>query len=229
MEYDTVYLLDVLDGILPAVTEPKSEAEQGQYQEERRLFYVAMTRAKNHLQLFSCLNRSSAFIKEVQQNIPTEVPETNDVFCTFPTELCGKRYHHAQKGWGNILAACNGQCLIAYNGGEAQFLTVGQMYEQRMVVRKLPEKPAVAKKRAATPDPKKHNGTQSGSKVTLSPEEKAALIRKAVPGCKVVHRAFGAGVVVRYQDPIVTIRFARFGEKKFVLFDSAERGLLYFN
>ena len=96
------------------------------------------------------------------------------------------------------------------------------MYEQRMVVRKLPEKPAVAKKRAATP-------AQSGSKVTLSPEEKAALIRRAVPGCKVVHRAFGAGVVVRYQDSIVTIRFARFGEKKFVLFDGAERGLLHFN
>lgn len=229
LEYDTVYLLDVLDGILPAVTESKSEAEQRQYQEERRLFYVAMTRAKNHLQLFSCLDRSSAFIKEVQLNIPTEVPETNDVFRTFPTELCGKRYHHAQKGWGNILAACNGQCLIAYNGGETQFLTVGQMYEQRMVVRKLPEKPAVAKKRAATPDPKKHNETQSGSKVTLSPEEKAALIRRAVPGCKVVHRAFGAGVVVRYQDSIVTIRFARFGEKKFVLFDSAESGLLHFN
>lgn len=91
-----------------------------------------------------------------------------------------------------------------------------------MVVRKLPEKPAVAKKRAATP-------AQSGSKVTLSPEEKAALIRRAVPGCKVVHRAFGAGVVVRYQDSIVTIRFARFGEKKFVLFDGAERGLLHFN
>ena len=44
-----------------------------------------------------------------------------------------------------------------------------------------------------------------------------------------VHRAFGAGVVVRYQDSIVTIRFARFGEKKFVLFDGAERGLLHFN
>ena len=127
------------------------------------------------------------------------------------------------------MAACNGQCLIAYNGGETQFLTVGQMYEQRMVVRKLPEKPAVAKKRAATPDPKKHNGTQPGSKVTLSQEEKAALIRKAVPGCKVVHRDFGAGVVVRYQDPFVTIRFARFGEKQFFLLDSAERGLLHFN
>ena len=167
-------------------------------------------------------------IYHIDQNRNLEALQ-NDVFRTFPTELCGKRYHHAQKGWGNILAACNGQCLIAYNGGETQFLTVGQMYEQRMVVRKLPEKPAVAKKRAATPDPKKHNETQSGSKVTLSPEEKAALIRRAVPGCKVVHRAFGAGVVVRYQDPIVTIRFARFGEKKFVLFDSAESGLLHFN
>ena len=49
LEYETVYLLDVLDGILPAVTEPKGPEEERRYQEERRLFYVAMTRAKDHL------------------------------------------------------------------------------------------------------------------------------------------------------------------------------------
>ena len=230
LEYDTVYLLDVLDGVLPAVTEPKSETEQGQYQEERRLFYVAMTRAKNHLYLFSCLDRNSAFIKEVQQNIPLEVPEADDVFSAMPTELCGKRYHHAQKGWGNILAACNGQCLIAYGGGDTQFLTVGQMYAQRMVVRKLPERSAPAvKKPAAVPAVKTRIGSQSRSAAPLSPEEKAALICKAVPGCTVVHKAFGAGSVVRYQEPVVTIRFSEFGEKGFVLLDSVARGLLRFD
>ena len=227
LEYDTVYLLDVLDGILPAVTEPKSQAEQVRYQEERRLFYVAMTRARNHLYLFSCLDRSSAFIREVKPDIPVETPD--DVFAAFPAELCGKRYHHAQKGRGNILADCDGQCLIAYDGGQTQFLTVGQMYEQRKIVRKLPEKPAAAKKQAAAPGSRKSGGTPPRPKVTLSREEKAALIRRAVPGCKVVHRTFGAGVVVGCQEPIVTIRFWKFGEKKFVLPDSAERGLLHFD
>ena len=120
------------------------------------------------------------------------------------------------------------------------------MYERRKIVRKLPEKPAAAKKQSAAPEPRKRSGTRPGSKavpspsrakavpspprpkVTLSREEKAALIRRAVPGCKVVHRTFGAGVVVGYQEPIVTIRFWKFGEKKFVLLDSAERGLLHF-
>ncbi len=137
LEYDTVYLLDVLDGILPVVSAPKDESEQGQYQEERRLFYVAVTRAKNHLYLFFCANQSSAFIEEVQQNIPTEVPEEDDVFGIFLTDLCGKRYYHVQNGLGNILATCNGQCLIEYGSGETQFLTVGQMCEQRRIVRKL--------------------------------------------------------------------------------------------
>ena len=227
LEYDAVYLLDVLDGILPAVTEPKSQAEQVRYQEERRLFYVAMTRARNHLYLFSCLDRSSAFIREVKPDIPVETAD--DVFAAFPAELCGKRYHHAQKGRGNILADCDGQCLIAYDGGQTQFLTVGQMYEQRKIVRKLPEKPAAAKKQAAAPGSRKSGGTPPRPKVTLSREEKAALIRRAVPGCKVVHRTFGAGVVVGCQEPIVTIRFWKFGEKKFVLPDSAERGLLHFD
>lgn len=228
LEYDTVYLLDVLDGILPAVTEFESEAEQGRYQEERRLFYVAMTRAKNQLYLFSCLDRSSAFIKEVQQNIPAEVPEADDVFSTLPTELCGRHYHHAQKGWGSILADCGGQCLVAYGGGETQLLTMGQMYEQRMVVRKLPEKHATAKKRTAASGAKKQNRTPQGEKVALTPEEKEALLRKAVPGCKVDHKIFGQGVIVSYQAPIVTIRFAGSEEKRFVLLDSAERGLLCF-
>ena len=188
-----------------------------------------MTRAKNHLQLFSCLNRSSAFIKEVQQNIPTEVPETNDVFRTFPTELCGKRYHHAQKGWGNILAACSGQCLIAYNGGETQFLTVGQMYEQRMVVRKLPEKPAVAKKTGGNARSQEAQWNTIRVESNAVPGRKGRTDPQGSSRMQSGAQAFGAGVVVRYQDPIVTIRFARFGEKKFVLFDSAERGLLHFN
>ena len=57
LEYETVYLLDVLDGILPAVTEPKGPEEERRYQEERRLFYVAMSRAKPLLYQISSQDR----------------------------------------------------------------------------------------------------------------------------------------------------------------------------
>lgn len=48
LEYDRVILLDVLDGILPAKPELccRTPGETQQYEEDRRLFYVAMTRAR---------------------------------------------------------------------------------------------------------------------------------------------------------------------------------------
>lgn len=53
LEYDTVYLIDVEDETFPeqVITNPKyaTKEELTAYEEERRLFYVAITRAKNHL------------------------------------------------------------------------------------------------------------------------------------------------------------------------------------
>lgn len=82
LEYDTVYLLDVLDGIFPEKMPEKQKSvkwreeteaeknaeweEQARYEEERRLFYVAMTRAKEMLCVFAVEGRSS-FCREIMQ------------------------------------------------------------------------------------------------------------------------------------------------------------------
>lgn len=57
LEYETVYLLDVADGILP------KEGEDTDIEEERRLFYVGLTRAKDELNVFTFQSSSlsSAF------------------------------------------------------------------------------------------------------------------------------------------------------------------------
>ena len=72
LEYDRVILLDVLDGILPAKPELscRTPAETQQYEEDRRLFYVAMTRAKQQLVLFDCVAERSTFISEVLSGLP---------------------------------------------------------------------------------------------------------------------------------------------------------------
>ena len=57
LEYDNVYLLDVMDGVLP------KEGEEADMEEERRLFYVAMTRAREALYIFS--QPKSSFAQEV--------------------------------------------------------------------------------------------------------------------------------------------------------------------
>ena len=55
LEYDNVYLMDICDGVFPEnVRDPKSATaeEMKEYEEERRLFYVGVTRAKNTLFIF---------------------------------------------------------------------------------------------------------------------------------------------------------------------------------
>ncbi len=83
LEYDTVYLMDVIDGIFPE-GEPgqgkmageksrdsipgsmRAEADRDleAYEEERRLFYVGVTRAKERLLIFT-VNRKSVFAEEL--------------------------------------------------------------------------------------------------------------------------------------------------------------------
>ena len=83
LEYDTVYLLDVVDGILPEKVltsmNTASKEEIGAYEEERRLFYVGVTRAKNQLNIFAtgkpsrfCMNcLKKIFLQRVIRNCRT--------------------------------------------------------------------------------------------------------------------------------------------------------------
>ena len=69
LEYDTVYLIDVADGIFPQSVPENlsrmSDTERSAYEEERRLFYVAMTRAKTNLFVFQYA-RNALFITQLK-------------------------------------------------------------------------------------------------------------------------------------------------------------------
>ena len=81
LEYDTVYLMDVVDGILPEKipanlkNAPKEEIET--YEEERRLFYVGATRAKNQLVVFT-MNRPGSFAAELLGKTPARKLDARD-------------------------------------------------------------------------------------------------------------------------------------------------------
>ena len=74
LEYDSVYLLDVIDGVLPAqIPKDLKKAEKAEleaYEEERRLFYVGITRAKDQLYVFTMKTQHSAFCDELFQRTP---------------------------------------------------------------------------------------------------------------------------------------------------------------
>jgi DNA helicase-2/ATP-dependent DNA helicase PcrA len=68
LEYDTVYLIDMIDGIFPeSVPENMKNAEKEEleaFEEERRIFYVGVTRAKEQLCIFQT-SMGSTFVKQL--------------------------------------------------------------------------------------------------------------------------------------------------------------------
>lgn len=68
LEYDSVYIVDVIDGYLPSSKSnifDRAKDNATAQQEERRLFYVAMTRAKNNLYMFNIKNEEQSYISEL--------------------------------------------------------------------------------------------------------------------------------------------------------------------
>lgn len=69
LEYAIVFLIDACDGITPY----KKAVKDSELEEERRMFYVAMTRAKQHLniyyprEIFQKKYRISRFVKELEK------------------------------------------------------------------------------------------------------------------------------------------------------------------
>ena len=54
LEYENVFLIDCVDGIFPnEIPEANDEDALRTYEEERRMYYVAVTRAKDHLTIFT--------------------------------------------------------------------------------------------------------------------------------------------------------------------------------
>ena len=68
LEFDTVIIMDAVDGTLPSTAPSildRSKDSAATYQEERRLFYVAMTRARNELVPLRPKGERIPFVDEV--------------------------------------------------------------------------------------------------------------------------------------------------------------------
>lgn len=65
--------MDVCDGVFPnnviRSSNSSTPQERKQFEEERRLFYVGMTRAKNDLNIFKLSDNVSCFIKEIHNPV----------------------------------------------------------------------------------------------------------------------------------------------------------------
>ena len=81
LEYDRVVLLDMLDGILPSLPAVRvnTDDEIRVYEEERRLFYVGMTRARDELCIF-LPQEGASFPREIAKALPLSGADRRRLF-----------------------------------------------------------------------------------------------------------------------------------------------------
>ncbi len=214
LEYDCVYLADVIDGILPPKTANEAEDpdEIRQYEEERRLCYVAMTRAKNELYLFQC-GESSCFVSEIMKALPTPVVDTDDVFAPFLLPQIGKRFFDAAQGGGEIVAECMDRKLVSFPDGRCELLSVEEMVSRRS--RKVEY--AVQAERPSAPVP---------SSAALKKAASERILTQLHVGGFVRHKSFGNGKILAVKDDILTVDFGQKGVRKLGLALSLQNNLL---
>ena len=189
LEFPVVFVGGLEETLFPNAMSINTREE---LEEERRLFYVAITRAKNHLYL-SYSNARYRF-GQLQQNDPSrfiaEIPEAH----MDRSYAGGAAKNNANTGWGA------GAAFERLNRGF-------NSYPQRME----PKKPAYVTA-PARPQLKEH---------VPSANFIASDISNLKEGDKVEHQKFGFGEVSKMEgashNPIATIQFSLNGEKKIML------------
>ena len=137
LEFDRVYLIDLIDGILPSEKEEEIE-------EETRLFYVGITRAIRHLKLVSYKKRfnksvvPSTFMKALKQIVspqeslkkeqkkPSREQKKYNNEHTITNEsalIVGSKVKHILFGEGKIEAVTSSTIELSFATGTKKFLT----------------------------------------------------------------------------------------------------------
>jgi len=105
LEFDTVFIVGMDEGLLPHA---RSRDEPEEMSEERRLFYVGVTRAKNHLHLVRAEQRTSFGAFEF--NRPSQFLDS------IPEELISRQGARITRGSKSRLDAYSGWSLPAPSG-----------------------------------------------------------------------------------------------------------------
>ena len=152
LEYERVILMDVADGLLPKFLpdEDASAEELDAYEEERRLFYVGMTRAREELQIvtFRKVGLESAFSREIfpPKAAPKGMPvtsaakpvtvrraEENRIAAQAKDYIPGARVVHKTFGHGTLVSRSGDIAIIALDDGEVKKIAVSTALRSRQM------------------------------------------------------------------------------------------------
>ena len=199
LEFPVVYVVGMEEGIFPGAS---AQYDQEELEEERRLCYVAMTRAKEKLTLTHCrqrmlygrtsANRASRFLEEIpEENMRWESkPEPRFGGMEHDGTFGGDRY---EDGWGSSPARAGGSWS---SGGVHSYRAPAQ----------APQRPLASVQQA------------SSTRKNAAP---AAPLLQLQQGDMVEHTAFGKGMVLSVRpmggDALAEVAFDTVGKKKLML------------
>lgn len=114
LEADYVMLLNVVEGLMgfpsqitddPVLQIAMPEPDPYPLAEERRLFYVALTRARRQVRIYSQLDNPSRFLSELAKNGALEIVAENGVLT--PCPKCGEGMMKRQQGKYGAFEICS--------------------------------------------------------------------------------------------------------------------------
>jgi DNA helicase-2/ATP-dependent DNA helicase PcrA len=230
LEFPAVYVVGMEEGIFPGL---RAAGEPEELEEERRLCYVAMTRAKEQLTLLNA--RQRMLYGRTSANLPSrfleEIPPENLVWTGKPeprTSAWGEEegelpWSGARSGGGYAGGAYSGgPGTGAYAGGASGSSSAGGYSggfggrsQAARAPGDAPRSPSPRSGRTARPAPDR--GYTRGAAAAASAGGAPAL----TAGDTVEHTAFGRGTVVSVHpmggDALVEVAFDTAGSKKLML------------
>ena len=157
LEYDRVILIDVLDGIFPSVPEPRdgqrlSPEEESVLEEERRLFYVAVTRARQKLEILTYLKAYGQSAPPVSSFVSALLPARTPASGGGPGGPAGRaedyrpgvRVAHRHFGPGTVLLRQGPLVLLALDAGGQRKFDLQACLDKGLLSLQEPEAPAGA-------------------------------------------------------------------------------------
>jgi DNA helicase-2/ATP-dependent DNA helicase PcrA len=217
LEFPLVFIVGLEDGLFP---HSRSAGDPAEMEEERRLCYVAMTRAEKYLYVTHAMKRR-VYGEELAS-------EPSQFLNEMPIDLLEDL--SLGKSW---LSFARGSSAIEYEQGEYRkerkkyegktydsVDSIAEFFKQRsQQLGKTggswePSKSTTLRDRSSQgPTPKTKDQKQTGNDPTLAQSD-------FPPGCYVVHSKYGRGLVLRREgvgDSLkLTVSFAGYGQKKLV-------------
>lgn len=141
LEFDSVYMIDLIEGEFPSLSsiEAFEKGKKEHMEEERRLFYVGMTRARNKLKLLKIGSKNgdkisySRFLGEIFTITNQNIEGDKDIESNYESLKCGCIVNHCVFGLGRVKCVSKNVVEIDFEKSGLKTLLLDTCIEKNLI------------------------------------------------------------------------------------------------